>query len=159
MQAGRARETQQAAAALKGSEKAAHIRAVTAAARAKEELEGSRRRAEWEQKLQRAGDARYEMTQTMLSSLALVLHPLLPFISVLQENALSALHETFKVGGEAIKPLSLSECLLPPHAIAQVDCLLTRYARFVSICSRATVDTSMPVHGTGDCSGKRSLSW
>ncbi len=72
LQAEKVRETQMAAAALRGSEKAAHVRAVTAAARAKEELEGSRRRAEWEQKLQRAGDARYEMTQTMLSSLALV---------------------------------------------------------------------------------------
>ena len=79
MQAERARETQLAAAALKGSEKAAHIKAVAAAARAKEELQGSRRRAEWEQKLQRAGDARYEMTQTMLSSLALVLHHLSSF--------------------------------------------------------------------------------
>ena len=72
MQAERVRETQLAAAALKGSEKAAHIKAVTAAAKAKEALEGDRRRLEWEQKLQRAGDARYEMTQTMLSSLALV---------------------------------------------------------------------------------------
>ena len=71
-QAGRVRESQLAAAQLRGSEKSAHVKAVTAAARAKEEAEGSRRRAEWDLKLQRAGDARYEMTQTMLSSLALV---------------------------------------------------------------------------------------
>lgn len=66
------RESQLAAAASRSSEKVAHARAVAAAARAKEESEGSRRRAEWDLKLQRAGDARYEMTQTMLSSLALV---------------------------------------------------------------------------------------
>lgn len=66
------RESQLAAAAAKGGETAAHAKAVLLAARAKEEAEVSRRRAEWEQKLQRAGDARYEMTQTILSSLALV---------------------------------------------------------------------------------------
>lgn len=71
-QAEKARESHVAAAALKGSEAVAHAKAVSAAIRAKEESDGTRRRAELDLKLQRAIDARYEMTQTMLASLTLV---------------------------------------------------------------------------------------
>lgn len=64
------RELQIAAAAARGGETAAHAKAVSAAARAREEADAVRRRADLELRLQRAVDARHELTQTVLASLA-----------------------------------------------------------------------------------------
>ena len=69
-QAERVRELQIAAAAARGGETAAHAKAVAAAARAREEADAVRRRADLELRLQRAVDARHELTQTVLASLA-----------------------------------------------------------------------------------------
>ena len=109
-QAERVRELQIAAAAARGGEAAAHAKAVSAAARAREEADAARRRTDLELRLQRAVDARHELTQTVLASLAPVsLLPSLRLTTLQSANASeSRLPPTFHMGASTTSLPSIS---------------------------------------------------